>query len=292
MKAFTLYKTKNVEFKDNLHEEVIKEPVGLMWNTFGLIPSPTLYEDEAERMVSEPITKGRHLTVSIIERILPSASINREIAKIAARWEYEHNQKPNRAQKAQWKEAFIEEHLPNAPLKETRIDCWYDENNGDLLIGSSSARVAEAVVSYLLLHVFDEGVELKLFRPSDDAMHTWMKNCLMNEGLVSDSVKLKNRISDETISVTKAFDMEKARDVMRKSGDFNVIEIGCFGEGYGSFKLNDKAFVKGIKYANMQELSDEEYESRVSLAKAAAILELDALRQIVAVLQSIEGEDL
>ena len=296
MKAFIAYELPNgTRLNDNAitPEHAIAEPVGNMWYQIGLVPHPTLYPDEVEQglFASREHDGEQSLVVAIVERVLPSNTINRHLNAMRVAFEEEHGQAVVKNQMAQWKEQFINDTLPTCPLKESRIEVSFDYKNNKLLIGTSSQKTADTIMEWLNYHLFkDNPLSCTLYRPP--MMGAWLNNQLEMGAYPYESCKMQNHITGKKLSFTNDEDCMTARNVFAESERLNVIELGCLIEDSCLFSVNNKSVIKGIKCLLTDEQKSDIEESKLEGGSAADIakhiLQVDANREILSVLKEVE----
>lgn len=300
MKAFIAYKL-NDEFAaidDNLLEDSeAVEPTGTQWKEIGLKPHPTLFADEVQSglFASRASHNEQSIVVAIIERILPSATIKRHLTQVRDEWEAENGQKVTKQQMAEWKDQFVNSKLPSCPLKETLIEVSFDYKNRVMLVGTSSQKNADTVVSWLVREVFtDKSLQPTIWRPS--AVGKWLNNSLEDDSkLLNTSAKLYNTETEEKNNISNDVGCQTAYRLFKEKGNMRVSELGLRIDDYCVFTLNEKAVVKGIKYAmsaeQEMELNEAKGESDTRYHLTNQTLCVAARRQILELFKEMERED-
>ena len=296
MKAFITYKLPNgIRLNDNTitHEHAIKEPPCTMWYQVGFVPHPTLYHDEvAQGLYASRERDGEQsLVVAIVERVLPSNTIKRHLNTLRAAFEQEHGQAVVKNQMAQWRGQFINDTLPNCPLKESRIEVSFDYKNNKLLIGTSSQKTADTIITWLNCHLFkDNPLSCSLYRPP--LLAAWLNHQLAIGIYPYESCMMQNHITGEKLSFTNDVYCMAARKVFAESERLSVGELGCAIPDVCLFSVNDKSVIKGIKYLFTDEQKNDIDESRaegvVVADNAKHILQVYTNRKILSVLKEVE----
>ena len=296
MKAFITYELPDsVRLNDNAitHEHAIKEPTGTMWYQVGLVSHPTLYPDEIEHglYTSRERDGEQSLVVAIVERVLPSNTIKRHLNTLRAAFEQEHGQAVVKNQMAQWKEQFINDTLPNCPLKESRIEVSFDYKNNKLLIGTSNQKTADVIIAWLSTHLFkDNPLSCSLYRPPQ--MGAWLNHQLEMGIYPYESCKMQNHITGKKLSFTNDVDCITARNVFGESERLSVVELGCAIPDVCLFSVNDKSVIKGIKYlltdGQKNDIDESRAEGVVVAYNAKHILQVYTNRKILSVLKEVE----
>ena len=298
MKAFIAYKLNDGfnQIDDGLLKDwEAVEPVGTQWKEIGLKPHPTLFADEVQSglFASRVSHNEQAITVSIIERILPSATIKRHLTQLRDDFEQQHGQKVTKQQMAEWKEHYIADTLPDCPLKETLIEVSFDYKNRVMLVGTSSQKNADTVVSWLVQEVFtDKSLQPTIWRPHN--VGKWLHNYLENDTLLNASAKLFNMETEEKSSFANDVGCQTAQRLFKEKGNMRVTELGLRIDDYCAFTLTDKAVVKGIKYAmsaeQEMELNEAKGESATRYHLTNQTLMVAARRQILEVFKEMENE--
>lgn len=319
MKAFILYKLiETPVIDDNVLSKLrVVEPSPEQWHTMGFVPHPTLYADQVEEgmMASEKRTNEQSVIVSIIERILPRATIKRHLLKLIKDFESEHGQKVTNKQIAECKEQFVKEMLPNCPLKETRVEVSFDFETMTMLVGTSSQKIADAIVSFLS-HKLNPNPEnetdvfhlkVELWRPKK--ISAWLNDAIEDDEIAYASCKLKNLESEQKVSFSNDLGCvdairlitEKGRSVVINGNEekgvnmMQVIELGCRINEHCVFSINEKAVVKSIKYLISEEkqsdLNDIPAEEVTAYEQATHLLKVDAKRKIIKLFSQMEEYD-
>lgn len=295
MKAFTTYKFDTLPTLEDsqLAEYSVKDPTGTQWRTMGIEPHYTLYADEVANgqiVCNIPSVNAQSIVVVITERILPSASIKRHIAKLEEQFEAEHGQKVTRKQRAELTEEYINETLPHCPLKETRAEVTIDAKERVVYVATSSQKTADDVTAFLLriLTESNQSPDLSLYRPVKTPY--WLSRQLMEGDLGYGSCKLLNTVTGKKISFTKDYDLDSARTLKNETIGVSVVELGIKIPECCTFVLTDKAVVKGLKIA-VPETNEEDEDGDKTAAVADYLLCLQANRRIVSLFAEMEKDD-
>ena len=323
MKSFITYQLAdpvdydlNAEKVLTMREHGAKEPDELDWRSVGIKPHDTLYPDQVEAhgmFASEMANGSQAITVVITERVLPSASIKRHIAAKVKEFTEAHGQKVKASQKAEWREAFVDEMLPHCPMKETEVEVLFVKTGGYALVGTSSQRNADIVIDWLTHATHEAGYPMvfKLYRPNIQPFLNWVVANADEELLAGWSAKLVNNETKKKMSFNNDESLYRAQSVFRKENgypdgfeftymtakpDTEVVEVQLDFEGECLFSLTNKAVVKGIKYnfseAQEAELgeaeSETQYRAGTHILKAARCT--DILDEIIKQANQITNE--
>lgn len=267
MKAFQFFHLQDkANFKSDLAEHQTEPPKELAWRTFGVAPVDTRYPDEEERFVGSINNREKHIDVVIVERILPSAYIKKSVRELAENHLIATGETATRAMKAQWTEDFLNEHLPNAPLKETKIRvCIFDGTN--MVVGTSSQKQADDVVSFVRHKLFEEPVVAK--PTNSELFGQWLSTFLYNNTDFNDfnsgsSCKIYSASTERKISFTNDGGLYLAHETLVGSGGQSVTEMNMWNDDVGyTFTLTEKAVGKSLKVLLTQD-REEEFEAAKS----------------------------
>lgn len=249
MKAFIPYKlTGKVEFAGIKANSKPVDPTGLSGSVIYIAPHPCLYQDEVDNgeFVYGQKYGTPELTVIVRERVIPSSSVREYVASKEKEYckDTGHERAPQKLRQ-DWKEDYFAEHLPTAPIKTTTIPVMFLVNKGYVLVGTSSKKIADQVISHLLLHMSDFGVT-----PFDTTyMGAWLTDCLINEnsGDISGMAEYENRQNGIRIRYIDDHDLLDARYKVRSDPDA-IVRVAMFNiNGNGSCVINQNGVVSQIK---------------------------------------------
>lgn len=249
MKAFIPYQlTSDVEFgglKANLKPI---EPQGLASTVTYIAPHPCLYPDEAEDgvVVFGESYKKVELHVVIRERVVPASSIRDFVAEKEK--EYCRDTDAERAPRKlrqEWKEDYLTKKLPTAPLKTTVVPVLFLIDEGYVLIGTSSQKVADHVVGQLLLTLRDFSV-----RPfNTEGFDSWLWEQFSDaiDGNVFGMVEYEDTVTGMRVRYSGDYELQEARIAVMKNPNTRI-KAACFDlVGSCSCVINDRAVVSQIK---------------------------------------------
>lgn len=249
MKAFIPYQlTSDVEFgglKANLKPI---EPQGLAATVTYIAPHPCLYPDEAESgaVVFGENNKKVELHVVIRERVVPASSI-RDFVNEKEK-EYCRDTDAERAPRKlrqEWKEDYLTKKLPTAPLKTTVVPVLFLIDEGYVLIGTSSQKVADHVVGQLLLTLSDFSV--RPFNTENFDSWLWQQFTDAIDGNVFGMVEYEDSVTGMRVRYSGDYELQEARIAVMKNPNTRI-KAACFDlVGSCSCVINDKAVVSQIK---------------------------------------------
>lgn len=249
MKAFIPYHiTGDVDFtglKANLKPIA---PEGLAASVTYIAPHPCLYQDEAENgaVVFGEGDKKVELHVVIRERAIPASSVRDYVAEREK--EYCRDTDAERAPRKlrqEWKEDYLMEKLPTAPIKTTVIPVLFLIDEGYVLIGTSSQKIADRVVSKLLLELRNFSV-----RPFDtNNMTSWLWQEVSNaaSGNVFGMVEYENTGTGQRVRYSDDYELREARIAIMKNPNVQIKSARFDLLGSCACVINDKAVVSQIK---------------------------------------------
>lgn len=249
MKAFIPYQlTGDVEFgglKANLKPI---EPQGLASTVTYIAPHPCLYPDEAEDgvVVFGEDYKKVELHVVIRERVVPASSIRDFVNEKEKEYCKDTDaERAPRKLRQEWKEDYLVQKLPTAPLKTTVVPVLFLIDEGYVLIGTSSQKVADHVIGQLLLTLRDFSV-----RPfNTEGFDSWLWEQFSDaiDGNVFGMVEYEDTVTGMRVRYSGDYELQEARIAVMKNPN-TQIKAACFDlVGSCSCVINDKAVVSQIK---------------------------------------------
>ena len=249
MKAFIPYQlTGDVEFgglKANLKPI---EPEGLATTVTYIAPHPCLYQDEIDDgvVVFGESYKKVELHVVIRERVVPASSIRDYVSEKEK--EYCRDTDAERAPRKlrqEWKEDYLMKKLPTAPLKTTVVPVLFLIDEGYVLIGTSSQKIADHVVGKLLLTL--NGFSVRPFNTENFDSWLWEQFTDSIDGNVFGMVEYEDRVTGMRVRYSGDYELQEARIAVMKNPN-TQIKAACFDlVGSYSCVINDKAVVSQIK---------------------------------------------
>ena len=162
MKAFIPYQlTSDVEFTGLKANPKPIEPAGLDATVTYIAPHPCLYQDEIDDgvVVFGEGDKKVELHVVIRERVVPASSVRDYVAEKEK--EYCRDTDAERAPRKlrqEWKEDYLMKKLPTAPIKTTVVPVLFLIEEGYVLVGTSSQKIADRVLGQLFITLSDFSV--------------------------------------------------------------------------------------------------------------------------------------
>ena len=249
MKSFIPYQlTGDVEFGGLKANPKPIEPAGLAATVTYIAPHPCLYQDEIDDgvVVFGESYKKVELHVVIRERVIPASSVRDYVAEKEKEYckdtDAEH---APRKLRQEWKEEYLMKKLPTAPIKTTVVPVLFLIDEGYVLIGTSSQKIADHVVGHLLLILRDFSV-----RPfNTENFDSWLWEQFTNsiDGNVFGMVEYEDRVTGMRVRYSGDYELQEARIAVMKNPN-TEIKAACFDlVGSCSCCINDKAVVSQIK---------------------------------------------
>lgn len=265
MKAFIPYKlTGGVEFAHLKANAKPIDPQGLAGSITYIAPHPCLYPDEIDDglVVFGEDYKKVELHVVIRERVIPASSVRDYV--VEQEKEYCKDTDAERAPRKlrqEWKEDYLTKHLPTAPIKTTVIPVLFLINEGYVLIGTSSQKIADHVVSHLRITLRNFSV-----RPFDTSNMTpwlWEQFTDVTDGNVFDMVEYEDGSTGRRVRYSNDYELNDARIAVMNNPN-NRIKSARFNlAGSCSCVINDKGIVSQIKAdAELQSTADKTVDDK------------------------------
>lgn len=249
MKAFIPYHLMNdVDFtglKASLKPIV---PEGLVASVTHITPHPCLYQDEVESgaVVFGEANKKVELYVIIRERVIPASSVRDYVAEQEK--EYCRNTNSKRAPRKlcrEWKEEYLTQKLPTAPIKTTLVPVLFLIDEGYMLVGTSSQKLADLVVGKFLLELHNFSV-----RPFDtNNMASWLLEQFADDidGGVFDMVDYEDTTTGKRVQYSRDYELQEARVAIMKNPNVLIKAARFELDGSCSCVINNKGVVSRIE---------------------------------------------
>lgn len=249
MKAFIPYQlTGDVEFGGLKANPKPIEPEGLTATVTYLAPHPCLYQDEIDdgAVVFGEGDKKVELHVVIRERVVPASSIRDFVNEKEKEYCKDTDaERAPRKLRQEWKEDYLMKKLPTAPIKTTVVPVLFLIDEGYVLIGTSSQKVADHVVGHLLLILRDFSV--RPFNTENFDSWLWQQFTDAIDGNVFGMVEYEDRVTGMRVRYSGDYELQEARIAVMKNPN-TQIKAACFDlVGSCSCVINDKAVVSQIK---------------------------------------------
>lgn len=249
MKAFIPYQlTGDVEFGGLKANPKPIEPAGLAATVTYIAPHPCLYQDEIDDgvVVFGESYKKVALHVVIRERVVPASSIrdfvNEKEKECCKDTDAEH---APRKLRQEWKEEYLMEKLPTAPIKTTVVPVLFLIDEGYVLIGTSSQKIADRVVGHLLLILRDFSV--RPFNTENFDSWLWEQFTDAIDGNVFGMVEYEDTVTGKRVRYSEDYELQEARIAVMKNPNVQIKAARFDLVGSCSCVINNKAVVSQIK---------------------------------------------
>ena len=286
MKSFIPYHIVDGDIVFKPTQEV-SEPQDTQWRTFGVRKPDTVFPDESNLVHTD--NDSQLVDVVVVERVLPSSSIKRAVREIAEKHFADTGKNADKRMLAQWKEEYINDSLPNAPLKETVVRVAVYDNM--LFIGTSSAKLANDVMMYIKQFVIDGfHPDTHIIKPfCIKNISTWLHDvftdCEWENVNLGTNAKLYDKETGRKISISN----DDALGTWTNLTVDKVAELQLYIRDNVAFSLNEKGVFKGIKLEKTKEREDELYESKTIKNRAQWVFMKDALSQMINIIKKVEN---
>ena len=249
MTAFIPYQlTGDVEFSGLKANVKPIEPEGLAATVTYIAPHPCLYQDEIDDgvVVFGESYKKVELHVVIRERVVPASSIRDFVNEKEKEYCKDTDaERAPRKLRQEWKEDYLVQKLPTAPIKTTVVPVLFLIDEGYVLIGTSSQKVADHVVGQLLLTLRDFSV--RPFNTENFDSWLWEQFTDAIDGNVFGMVEYEDRVTGMRVRYSGDYELQEARIAVMKNPN-TQIKAACFDlVGSCSCVINDKAGVSQIR---------------------------------------------
>lgn len=249
MKAFIPYQlTGDVEFGGLKANPKPIEPAGLAATVTYIAPHPCLYQDEIDDgvVVFGESYKKVELHVVIRERVVPASSVRDYVAEKEKEYCKDTDaERAPRKLRQEWKEDYLMAKLPTAPLKTTVVPVLFLIDEGYVLIGTSSQKIADQVVGKLFLTL--NGFSVRPFNTENFDSWLWEQFTDVTDGNVFGMVEYEDRVTGMRVRYSGDYELQEARIAVMKNPN-TQIKAACFDlVGSCSCVINDKAVVSQIK---------------------------------------------
>lgn len=288
MKSFIAYHLHSkVDFGNVVSSMTPREPEGSPQSITYIIPSEGLHEDEKQsgKFILETDDGFKSFTVARKERILPASSVREHLAEKSAKFKRETGYDAKPIQKQEWKHEFIERMLPHCPIKKTKTKVLFSIEHKLMLVGTASQKVADSVISYLLLQTGN----LLLSPFSYLCSSSFLTKVLMeDDGRASLYARLENRSSGEKITFADSPSLTDAITAVREHPNIVVKSLGFEVDDFVYFVLNDKGIVSSIELASHVDDASEDSNDVIDDYVASQYIFNSAALKIVDVLREME----
>lgn len=249
MKAFIPYQlTGDVEFGGLKANPKPIEPAGLAATVTYIAPHPCLYQDEIDDgvVVFGESYKKVELHVVIRERVVPASSIRDFVNEKEKEYCKDTDaERAPRKLRQEWKEEYLMKKLPTAPIKTTVVPVLFLIDEGYVLIGTSSQKIADHVVGHLLLILRDFSV--RPFNTENFDSWLWEQFTDAIDGNVFGMVEYEDTVTGMRVRYSEDYELQEARIAVMKNPNVQIKAARFDLVGSLSCVINNKAIVSQIK---------------------------------------------
>lgn len=249
MKAFIPYQlTGNVEFGGLKANPKPIEPAGLAATVTYIAPHPCLYQDEIDdgAVVFGEGNKKVELHVVIRERVVPASSIRDYVGEKEKEYCLDTDaERAPRKLRQEWKEDYLMKKLPTAPLKTTVVPVLFLIDEGYVLVGTSSQKIADRVLGQLFITLSDFSV--RPFNTENFDSWLWQQFTDAIDGNVFGMVEYEDTVTGKRVRYSEDYELQEARIAVMKNPNVQIKAARFDLVGSCSCVINNKAVVSQIK---------------------------------------------
>ncbi len=249
MKAFIPYHiTGDVDFTGLKANLTPVAPECLATSVTYIAPHPCLYQDEAYNgaVVFGEGNKKVELHVVIRERAIPASSVRDYVAEQEKEYCRDTNaERAPRKLRQEWKEDYLMEKLPTAPIKTTVVPVLFLIDEGYVLIGTSSQKIADRVVIKLLLEL--RNFSVRPFNTGGMCSWLWEQVSSVDNGGVAGMVEYEDRLTGARVRYSGDYVLSEARIAIMKNPNSRIRSAMFDLVGSCTCVINNKAVVSQIK---------------------------------------------
>lgn len=273
IKSFTAFRfgdttTRNLlrNISDKLTDATAVDPEKTMWAAAGFA---NVFNDYPTFTAADGTVV---LNAQIRERLLPARVIKEAMSVKAHEYAHRQGYTPGRKQMAELKEEVTMALLPSSHIKPVDVPVMITREY--LLIGATSARRIDTVLSLLMAIYPDETISLQSASHGYD-VSAWLMDLLLNEStescdfMVGEEVVLKGE--QKSVARFKAIPASVDAIKDRLAVGMRPVELAVNYDDRMVFKMTDQLLIKGVKFSDVilkdVESSDaaEEFEGTAAL---------------------------
>lgn len=249
MKAFIPYQlTGDVEFGGLKANVKPIEPEGLAATVTYIAPHPCLYQDEIDdgAVVFGEGDKKVELHVVIRERVIPASSVRDFVAEKEKEYCLDTDaERAPRKLRQEWKEDYLTKKLPTAPIKTTVVPVLFLIDEGYVLVGTSSQKIADRVLGQLFITLSDFSV--RPFNTEGVPHWLWQQVSNATSGNVFGMVEYEDTTTGKRVRYSEDYELQEARIAIMKNPNVQIKAARFDLVGSLSCVINNKAVVSQIK---------------------------------------------
>ncbi|WP_106478351.1 recombination-associated protein RdgC [Phytohalomonas tamaricis] len=206
----------------------------------------------SNRLVHE-IQGHRLITLCRQERLLPNSVVKEVLEERAAEREAEQGYPPRRREKQALKEQIIEELLPQAFTRTTRVDLWWDTSRRLIGVHCASRKRAEDVLDLLRQSLGSLKVTpLAVAIPPVRTMTNWLHDATARPDtlLLGDQVELRAGKGDEGVLRARQVDLDSDEILAALTAGRQASRLALTLEEQVSLVLHEDLTLKSLRFAD------------------------------------------
>lgn len=203
------------------------------------------------------------------EKILPSSVIKDALEEKVQLIEAERGQKVGKKEKQTIKEEIVQQLLPKAFTKSSRLYAYINYDLQRIIVNTSSANKAENLLAFLRQSL--GSLPILPFKPNSDLivmLTQWVKNDeLPSPFEFSTDIELKALDEEAAVAKLKNHDVTEEEVQLHISNGKFVHKLGLVWDEKIKFNLNEDAAVKQVKFLDVVKEQNEDVGNDDKLAK-------------------------
>jgi recombination associated protein RdgC len=239
---------------------------------------------------------GKHCTLVSVggeDKLLPAAVVNDELQRKVQKIAEEEGRKVGGRERKRIKDDLINELLPRAFVRSSRMAAYVDTKNGWLVLDTSSRKSAENALTQLreALGTFP-AIPLAPEEGPRVLMTDWLANGTLPAGLaLGDEVELRDPAT-ATGAIAKCrrqdLDAEEVKEHLRNGKQ--VFQLGLTFDDRISFVLGEDLVIRKLKFLDvvLDEMADSAQDAHAEMDASFALLTLE-LERLLAKLEEWFG---
>ena len=234
------------------------------------------------------------ISLCVETRILPASVINQETEERAKKFEAQQGFKPGRKQMKEIKEAVMQELLPRAFTRRSKVYAWIDPKAGYLAVDSSSRSAAEPLIE--TLHKALDELPLKLInteRSPAASMTDWLAGGEAPDAFTIDQDGELRAVTDEASAVRYVHHSLEGHEIREHiASGKQVSKLALTFDDRLSFILTDKFEIKRLQPLDtLTESDSHDSLTREEQFQADFALMTGELRRLIpALIEALGGE--
>ena len=234
------------------------------------------------------------ISLCVETRILPASVINQETEERAKKFEAQQGFKPGRKQMKEIKEAVMQELLPRAFTRRSKVYAWIDPKAGYLAVDSSSRSAAEPLIE--TLHKALDELPLKLInteRSPAASMTDWLAGGEAPDAFTIDQDGELRAVTDEASAVRYVHHSLEGHEIREHiASGKQVSKLALTFDDRLSFILTDKFDIKRLQPLDtLTESDSHDSLTREEQFQADFALMTGELRRLIpALIEALGGE--